>query len=368
MNRFYVPSPNLGEIIAPALAIANLDQHASQLAEMKRVNEINYGTPGTPGLKQQELGIHQGALDVNKGQLEMQQATQRNVAAQIPDHKKVINPSDILTSKLAIKTAYGDGGVKVFEPILKTANEVAVANPTTTKWDAYTTLKSAWPGHKDEAVANAEKYIESPAFQSLKPAQQETFKQLYNQMQYDNTGELVYDNGIFKNTVASKEQEEANSKAALRAAILQARIEMTKPDRVAFDSLIEQGVEPIEAYKQIEAVKKEGKFPPINIGLGGREELEGIRSTNVQIKDIRKKINDVKSDPTWGMTNQQEQQASIIADLEGQITQLRGSRSSGKTKTSSYRSAEEVRAEYQSGKISKDQARQIIQQNKWKIQ
>jgi hypothetical protein len=218
------------------------DQAAAQLAEQKRrtdlteagqqeqirVNQIQHGTgtPGTsgfvPGTEQQKIGL-------------MQQELAKKPP--IPKFQQVINPSDVVMSKQMTAKQYGEGALKVLEPMFNTINEVATANPTTTNWDAYQTSKSSYAGQKAEMAGRGEKYIMSPEFEKLTPQQQQGFKDLYNAMMTDPDGSVFYDSGVFRETVASKKMVESNSKAEILAQAITARAanahqvqELTSPD------------------------------------------------------------------------------------------------------------------------------------------
>jgi len=198
------------------------DQAAARLAEEKkktgllesgqqetmRVSQIQHGigTPGQPGFIP---GTEQQKIDL------MQQELAKKPP--LPKFQQVINPSDVVISKNMARKQFGEGALKVLEPMYNTINEVASANPTTTNWDAYQASKSSYAGQKAEMAGRGEKYMMSDEFQKLKPEQQEGFKNLYNQMMTDPDGSVFYDSGVFRETVASKKQADENSKAALQA-------------------------------------------------------------------------------------------------------------------------------------------------------
>jgi hypothetical protein len=190
----------------------DIDMRGEALKETRRGNNLTaFGTeqPGTgPTLQSREMTVREGTRS-------LAEKTQRDTAAQIPDHKQVLNPSEVVAKKILVKTTFGDGALKVLAPIFTTIDEVAAANPNTTKWDAYTGVKDSWAGQRDEVIGNAEKYMMSPEYEKLKPAQKEAFTKLFNGMKFDTTGDIIYDKGLFKNTVASKKAEDQAAAAKM---------------------------------------------------------------------------------------------------------------------------------------------------------
>ena len=164
------------------------------------------------------LPIQQGNLDVSRGQLDVQRgnlAVQQEEAARkppLPAFQQVLDPAEVLAKKVSFNIAFGEGSSEVFAPLFETMDQIASANPKTTKWDAFEGSKAAYPGQRDDLIANAEKYIAGPKFAKLKPAQKEAFIQLFNAIKYDLTGDEIYDNWIFKGTVASKKMADAQLK------------------------------------------------------------------------------------------------------------------------------------------------------------
>jgi hypothetical protein len=213
-NRFYQGGLDLNQVLAPVNTMVGWDQAAAQLAETKRrtdlseaaqqetmrVSQIQHGTglPGqagfVPGTEQQKIGLMREELAKKPP---------------IPKFQQVINPSDVVMSKRMTAKQFGEGALKVLEPMFNTINEVAAANPQTTNWDAYQASKSSYAGQKAEMAGRGEKYMMSDEFLKLKPEQQEGFKNLYNQMMTDPDGSVFYDSGVFRQTVESKRQEEA---------------------------------------------------------------------------------------------------------------------------------------------------------------
>ncbi len=197
-----------GQDISQKLSENELAMRGQQLAEMARKTNLEtFGsetapTPGTPTLATRQVATQES-----------------HVAKQppLPKYQEVINPSDVITSKNMTAKAFGDGAVKVFEPAFSLIDEVAKSSPTTTNWDAYTNIKSAYPGIKDQIVQNAQKYMLSPEFAKLQPTQQKAFTEMYNALQYDQTGDTVLDRGMFKNTVATKAAADLETKSALLA-------------------------------------------------------------------------------------------------------------------------------------------------------
>jgi len=220
-NRFYQGGLDLNQVLAPVNTMVGWDQAAAQLAETKRrtdlseaaqqetmrVSQIQHGTglPGqagfVPGTEQQKIGLMREELAKKPP---------------IPKFQQVINPSDVVMSKRMTAKQFGEGALKVLEPMFNTINEVAAANPQTTNWDAYQASKSSYAGQKAEMAGRGEKYMMSDEFLKLKPEQQEGFKNLYNQMMTDPDGSVFYDSGVFKQTVESKKTAEENNKAALQ--------------------------------------------------------------------------------------------------------------------------------------------------------
>jgi hypothetical protein len=193
----------------------DIDMRGRALDETKRQHNVDsFGTENPAA--DPVTGVMPKTLAERQAITAEQKAAQNT--AKLPDHQQILNPAEVVQKKITFRTAYGEGAVKAFAPLFDTVDEVAAANPNTTKWDAYTSAKGSWAGQRDDIIANSEKYMMSPEYEKLKPSQKEAFAKLFNTIKYDTTGDTIYDQGVFKNTVASKKQEDENSKAALLAA------------------------------------------------------------------------------------------------------------------------------------------------------
>lgn len=139
----------------------------------------------------------------------------QEVAAKTPQHLKPMNPSSIVQAKIATKQAYGDAGLKAFEPVFTAVDQVAKSSEGSTFGDAYQAALSSYPKIREEMMSTLEKELTSG---KLTPTQQQSVQQVYDAVSYDKTGERILGEGIFKNTASSIKATEENSKSALEAA------------------------------------------------------------------------------------------------------------------------------------------------------
>lgn len=166
----------------------------------------------------------------HEARMEEQARLQTEAArANIPQHRKVFNPSLVPQVSVATEKQYGKHGLAAFQPMLDTVKEVGMANPESTFGDVYEAAKSAYPAHREEMMGSIEKALASG---KLNPIEQKRLSALYDAIAYDKTGDRVLGEGVFKNTARSMKMEEENSKAALQAERI-ASLEQRTADRIA---------------------------------------------------------------------------------------------------------------------------------------
>ena len=179
---------------------------------------------GMMNMKQEQIN-RDAALGIARERNEMmkthyaatEEAAKRQAVAaeaKVEPHKQRMDPSMILQSKVAAKKAYGDEGLKAWQPLYDSIDEVVKANPESTKADAYKAALSAFPAIREQMMESLEKEITSG---KLDPIKQKRLEKVYDSIAYDKTGENVLGNGVFSNTARSMKMEEENSKAALQA-------------------------------------------------------------------------------------------------------------------------------------------------------
>jgi hypothetical protein len=164
------------------------------------------------------------ALGMEKERLGRQEETAKQTAlyhqaqlAQKPPiatHLQKFNPDELTMSQKAANVAYGPEGGKAWQPLYETIRPVVEGNPDSTKGDAYQAAISMWPSIRDNMKTSLEKTLSTA---NLDPIKEKQLREVYNAVVYDETGENVLGNGVFKNTAASMKMEQENSKAAILA-------------------------------------------------------------------------------------------------------------------------------------------------------
>lgn len=202
-------------------ATANLPALGMGMVKMQR-DEQNKAT--AIGIAQERNRIaqeHYGVMEAN--------AARQTAAAEakVPPHLRIANPSGLAPAKLATQKAFGKAGMDALDPVWGLYKDISEKNPGTTMSDVYAAAKSAYPSMREEIAANIQKSLESG---KLSPNEQKRMSALYDAVMYDQTGDKVLGEGIFKNTARSIKMEEENSKAAINEAKM-AQLEANRESR-----------------------------------------------------------------------------------------------------------------------------------------
>lgn len=280
-NPYYIqPQSSLGDIIDPMLKVASyqqaqtsLERQAEQLAEMKRINQIQHGvgTPGTPdfvpGTEQQKIDLQRQSLLQENNKLPVHRQNFGNIQA-----KGVVNG----LSKI---------GVKQDNPFLQEVIELG-RNPQVDNSGAFEYFQSAIPKYRQQVIDEVtDKYLgmveKNPQYAETKEGQQQ--KAFIEALEADPDGKMIL-SGLFKGTIESQKTEEESSKAAL----LTARLAYSAPDRQYVSArkalYLKAGMDEENAtvravedlYTQEARKVKEGKFPPVNVSVSAPQQTQFV--------------------------------------------------------------------------------------------
>lgn len=339
-------------------ATANLPALGMGMVKMQR-DEQNKAT--AIGIAQERNRIaqeHYGVMEAN--------AARQTAAAEakVPPHLRIANPSGLAPAKLATQKAFGKAGMDALDPVWGLYKDISEKNPGTTMSDVYAAAKSAYPSMREEIAANIQKSLESG---KLSPNEQKRMSALYDAVMYDQTGDKVLGEGIFKNTARSIKMEEENSKAAQTAA----REEGKNTRAEMMDARIRELAEENMALKRDREARLSDK--------GGGKEKEPKKPTPVDMARLRKMIADAGNEPSadditlineaagaMGYDYVPYEEPGTLRGIPG--TSIADFRTGGKKgyklvkkEGGAYQSADEVKAAYQAGKIDEATATQILQ-------
>lgn len=283
--------------------------------------------------------------------------------AKVPKHQQIAHPSGLAPAKLATQRQFGKAGMEALDPVWSTYSDIAGSAPNTTMGDVYAAAKSAWPTMREEIAANIQKSLESG---KLSPTESKRMSALYDAVMYDQTGDKVLGEGIFKNTARSIKMEDENSKSALLAEREAGKNERAQMTDARVRELAEENM----------ALKRDRES---RLGSPKPEKTKPPKPpSTTDIARVKKMIQEAGSDPSADDITLIQEAANAIGydyvNVPGGKRGIPGIDAGWanwkdkdtwklvpKSGSATYKTADEVKADYQAGKISEAEATKILQ-------